>query len=121
MGGTPAGAHGLDPRVLSPSFVYATATPAEKARFEEVMDAADDIATAIGVILAHEVGHSIGLVARGPASGGLFGDDSLHNDSYGTGQVMNAVIGYESVTSLEYRFRPTNLAYLRERILLAPR
>src|SRR5690606_10454604 len=73
MGGTPAGSNPLDARVLAPDFDPAGATPAELARYTAVFAAADDWATVIGTILAHEVGHAVGLVAEGRTSAGLHG------------------------------------------------
>jgi hypothetical protein len=118
MGGIPAGAHALDTAVLAPDFDYATANSSERARWNTIMAAADDWATVIGIILAHEVGHSVGLVAPGPAPGGLFGDASLHNTFSGAAEVMAASVGYEAMTTLDYGFRDLDLAYLRQRVLL---
>lgn len=118
MGGTPAGANALDATVLAPAFDYATANATQRARWQTIMDAADDWASVIGIILAHEVGHSVGLVAPGAAPSGLFGDASLH-DTYATAaEVMAASVGYEAMTSLDYHFRDIDLAYLRHRVLL---
>lgn len=118
MGGTPAGAHALDPVVLSATFDYANATTQQRARWQTVMDAADDWAVVIGIILAHEVGHSVGLVAPGAAPRGLFGDSSLHDTYASAAEVMAASVGYEAMTSLDYQFRDIDLAYLRQRVLL---
>lgn len=118
MGGTPAGSHPHDATVLSPTFDYASATASERARYNTVMSAADDWAAVIGVILAHEVGHSIGLVAPGAMPNGLFGDSSLHNTYASAAEVMAPSVGYEAMTSLDYQFRDIDLAYLRQRILL---
>ncbi len=118
MGGTPAGSHPLDAAVLRADFNYATATTAQRARWQTVMDAADDWAAVMGIILAHEVGHSIGLVAPGAAPNGLFGDGSLHNTYAGAAEVMAPSVGYEAMTTLDYAFRDIDLAYLRQRVLL---
>ncbi|MCB9881078.1 MAG: Ig-like domain-containing protein [Planctomycetes bacterium] len=118
MGGTPVGMHAHDAQVLADTFVYATATPEERARLDTILTAADNLARAIGVILAHEIGHSIGLVPEGVPSSGLHGDRTLHNATTGIEDVMSAILGYESLTTVEFSFRPLNLAYLRERILL---
>jgi hypothetical protein len=72
----------------------------------------------MGVILAHEVGHSVGLVAPGPMPTGLFGDSSLHDTFAGAAEVMAPAVGYESMTVLDYAFRDIDLAYLRQRVLL---
>lgn len=118
MGGTPAGAHALDSIVLSSSFDYGAATTAQRARWQVVMDAADDWASVMGIILAHEVGHSVGLVAPGAAPGGLYGDSSLHDTFSGATDVMAPSVGYESMITLDYRFRDLDLAYLRHKVLL---
>jgi hypothetical protein len=118
MGGTPAGAHALDAAVLRADFNYTTATTAQRARWQTVMDAADDWASVIGIILAHEVGHSVGLVAPGASPNGLFGDASLHDTYAGATEVMAPSVGYEAMTTLDYSFRDIDLAYLRQRVLL---
>ncbi len=118
MGGTPAGAHALDNVVLSANFDYSTATTAQRARWQTIMNAADDWALVIGIILAHEVGHSVGLVAPGAAPSGLFGDSSLHDSYAGAAEVMAPSVGYEAMTALDYAFRDIDLAYLRQRVLL---
>jgi hypothetical protein len=118
MGGTSVGANALDATVLATSFDYATASSNERARWLQIMQAADDWAAVIGIILAHEVGHSVGLVAPGAAPSGLFGDNSLHDSYAGVTEVMAPSVGYEAMTSLDYSFRDIDLAYLRQRILL---
>lgn len=72
----------------------------------------------MGVILAHEIGHSVGLVAPGASPIGLHGDDSLHDDYGGSTDVMAAAVGYDSLVSLDYAFRDLDLAYLRQRLML---
>jgi hypothetical protein len=118
MGGTPAGSHPLDATVLRASFNPNTATGQEYARWLVVMRAIDDWALVIGTVLAHEVGHAVGLVAPGNAPRGLFGDSSLHNTNASAAEVMAPAVGYEAMVSLDYHFRDTNMAYLRHRILL---
>ncbi len=118
MGGTPAGAHSLDAAVLATSFDYANAPSGQRARWLTIMQAADDWASVMGVILAHEVGHSVGLVAPGNAPSGLFGDSSLHDSYAGAAEVMAPSVGYEAMITLDYAFRDIDLAYLRQRILL---
>ncbi|MCR9243834.1 MAG: Ig-like domain-containing protein [bacterium] len=118
MGGVPAGAGPLDATVLAENFDFANANSSERARYLSIMQAADDWSTVMGIILAHEVGHSVGLVAPGPAPGGLFGDSSLHNTYAGAAEVMAPSVGYEAMLTLDYHFRDIDLAYLRQRILL---
>ena len=118
MGGVPAGADPLDAAVLAPGFDYDAASGSARARWTTIMQAADQWATVIGIVLAHEVGHSVGLVAPGPSPVGLFGDSSLHNTFASAVEVMAATLGYEAMATLDYAFRDIDLAYLRQRILL---
>lgn len=118
MGGTPAGAHALDARVLAIDFDPVTASAAERARWDTIWRAADDWAVAVGTILAHEVGHAVGLVAPGTASTGLFGDATLHDDYSEPGLVMAPAIGFDAVVAIPFAFRDLDAAYLRQRVLL---
>jgi hypothetical protein len=118
MGGTPAGAGALDATVLAAGFDPGTATTEQRARWTVVMTAVDDWAAVVGTILAHEIGHAIGLVAPGPAPSGLYGDSSLHNANAGAAEVMAPAVGYEAMVTLPYAFRDLDLAYLRQRIVM---
>lgn len=118
MGGTPVGAHVHDAAALRADFDPDTATGSQRARRETVLAAVDDWAAMVGIVLAHEVGHSVGLVAPGDAPTGLYGDASLHNSFAGATEVMSASVGYEAMVTLAYAFRDLDLAYLRHRTLL---
>jgi len=118
MGGTPAGSSPLDAVVLRADFDYDAANPSQRARWNTIMAAADDWSSVIGVILAHEVGHSVGLVAPGAMPNGLFGDSSLHDTYASAAEVMAPSVGYEAMISLDYKFRDIDLAYLQQRVLL---
>ncbi len=118
MGGTPVGSNPVDAQVFQSSFDLANATSAQLARRNAVLRAVEDWGKAIGTVLAHETGHSVGLVAPGPAPSGLFGDSSLHNANASAAEVMAAAVGYEAMVSLEYAFRDTDAAYLRHRIFV---
>ena len=80
--------------------------------------AADAWATAVGTILAHEIGHSVGLTATGADAAGLHGDASLHNVAASNRDVMAAALGFDALTALAFRFRPLNDAYLRQAVML---
>ena len=118
MGGTPAGQHTLDGTVLAKGFDYNSASSEEKARYNSVFTAADDWATAIGTILAHEIGHSVGLTPAGGNPQGLHGDGTLHNELASPTDVMASAVGYSSLITLNFSFRDLNLAYLRQRLIL---
>jgi len=117
IGGTPAGSDPLDAVVLVSGFDIDHANSTQRARWRAVMDAIDDWAVVTGTVLAHEVGHAVGLVAPGAAPGGLYGDASLHNANASAAEVMAPAVGYEAILSLTYAFRDLDIAYLRHRIV----
>jgi hypothetical protein len=118
LDGEPAGTHVLDPIVLAIDFDPTTARPNELARWTAIMQAADDWAVCVAVILAHEIGHAVGLVATGRHSAALFGDATLHNEFADPGEVMSPAIGFDAMIALPFAFRDLNLAYLRQEVLL---
>jgi hypothetical protein len=83
-----------------------------------VLAAAGNWSKVIAIVLAHEIGHSVGLVAPGAAPSGLHGDASLHNSFAGATEVMAANIGYETMVSMPYAFRDIDMAYLRQRVVM---
>lgn len=94
-------------------------------------------ARTLAVVVAHECGHSMGLVANGPMPAGLYGGDPVNfplspgltsRSANGHIQnldlfpadaqnVMSPAIDFESALSPQTSFNSLNLAYLRERIL----
>ncbi|MFN9945369.1 MAG: Ig-like domain-containing protein [Planctomycetota bacterium] len=118
MGGTPVGSHPHDAAVLRDDFDPAAATSSERARRETALAAVADWSKVVAIVLAHEIGHSVGLVAPGAAPSGLFGDASLHNSFAGATEVMAANIGYETMVTMPYAFRDIDMAYLRQRVLV---
>ena len=72
----------------------------------------------MGTILAHEIGHSVGLVAMGPNPNGLHGDESLHDLHAQGSDVMASAVSYESLITLTFAFRDLDLSYLRQRVLM---
>ncbi len=118
FGGTPAGAGPLDSAVLGPGFDPSTASPAEMARFLAVALAVERFSRSTGVILAHELGHSFGLVETGLPPGGLHGTASKHNLNGEALDVMLSGLSWTNLVLLPVRFRPINRAYLREGLVL---
>ncbi|MEZ5965703.1 MAG: Ig-like domain-containing protein [Planctomycetota bacterium] len=118
MGGTPVGSGDDDAIVVAAGFDYVRATSEQRLRYDAIFRAADEWATAVGIVLAHEVGHSVGLVAEGPSPLGLYGDASLHDEAAGVADVMAPAVGYDSLIQLDYAFRDLDLAYLRQRLIL---
>ncbi|HKB15398.1 MAG TPA: Ig-like domain-containing protein [Planctomycetota bacterium] len=118
FGGTPAGAHPLDSTVLGPGFDPSTASPAEMDRFLAIGLAVERFSRSTGVVLAHELGHSFGLVETGLPPEGLHGTASKHNLNGAALDVMLSSFSWNSLALLPVRFRPINRAYLREAVVL---
>ncbi len=133
LGGTPFGEHVLDAALLAPDFDLPSAGPAQIARLFAVFDAIDAFVRVVSVATAHEVGHMLGLVAHGPAPGGLWGGSrgaaTDHNVAASGGApsgnfVMNAgsEFRFDEITGRGAEgppvFRPLNWAYLRDRVVL---
>lgn len=131
-GGTPIGAHALDPIVLAPGFDPASASTAELARHDLVFDALDAFAQTVAVGAAHEVGHTLGLSAPGPAPGGLYGGTSggnLQHDVSAAGgwpsenfiMKFGGAFSFAAITGRQGYpkpfFRPIHWAYLTNRLV----
>jgi len=131
--GTPAGEHALDPIVLAPSFdrlAYGN-TAAQNDRYDDLWVAIEAWGRGVSVILAHEIGHSIGLCTNGAPPSGLFGGASsaefagtyttpYHIDTPGN-NLMAAALSFTSALVVGYggyRFNELNEAYLRQWHLL---
>ncbi|MGE0143635.1 MAG: hypothetical protein AB7I19_10945 [Planctomycetota bacterium] len=103
------------------------------ARTTQIDNALAGLARAVAVVIAHECGHSMGLVANGAMPRGLYGNDSINFPGSGSGanlhietpglfpngaqNVMSASISYDSAIHPSTGFNSLNLAYLRERAL----
>jgi len=95
--------------------------------------AIDRLARFAAVTLAHECGHSMGLVTDGPMPGGLYGGDSVNFPGSttahiklgpatgifpnGAQEVMQPTIGFHACQHPDTGFNPLEMAYLRERVL----
>jgi hypothetical protein len=126
----PVGDGPLDAIVLGGG--YDPGDPDQLARRTEIEIAVEAFAQAVATILAHEVGHSLGLVPPGAPGGGLFGGGSgpalNHNQVPGGGNpaanlLMNAGSTFSfaelsGVGSAVPTFRELNWAYLRGRLVL---
>lgn len=131
--GTPVGDHAEDPTVLAPGFDPDSPanSAAQNARYDDIADAVDAFARVVAVVLAHEIGHSVGLVANGAPRAGLFGGEnqaafsgayttSFHLDTPGN-NIMAASISFSGAISTGSSapfFNELNLAYLQHRLLL---
>jgi hypothetical protein len=131
--GTALGFNSDDVTVLSPSFNRSSSgnTVQQNRRYDDIELAIDGIARSVSVIAAHEIGHSLGLVANGAPTAGLFGGEylasfagpytnSYHLDSPGN-DIMAASLSFtSSITTgpAGPKFNELTMAYLLERILL---
>ena len=121
-GGTAIGDDASDgARLLDPSFDARAAT----------MDAAIvAMAQAAAIIVAHECGHSMGLVVDGAMPAGLYGDMSaffagstsghIRNAALfpvGSTNVMSPALSFQAMQSTFTAFNDLNLAFLMEQVL----
>jgi hypothetical protein len=136
-GGTPVGEDASDDDVLAGTFDRSTSGNAtHNARYDAIMDAIELIALYTSVVFAHEVGHSIGLVANGAPKTGFFGNahedndftdatstkknTSHHLDFAGVNDIMGATVGFGAATRTgteAKRFNPQIIGHLLGRIV----
>ncbi|TPW09109.1 MAG: hypothetical protein FD127_4244, partial [Acidimicrobiaceae bacterium] len=131
--GTVVGHHADDVTVLSPGFDRSAGgnTAAQNSRYDQIATAIDSIARAVATILAHEIGHSVGLVANGAPTGGLFGGEYLasfagaYTNTYhldtSANDIMAASLSFTGMISTGASapsFPELILAYLLEQVLL---
>ncbi|MEM7206058.1 MAG: hypothetical protein AAF628_37735 [Planctomycetota bacterium] len=120
--GTPIGDDAQDAARLAGSVTDTRATT--------ISNAIARFARAVSVIVAHECGHSMGLVQDGAMPLGLYGDSGsfpgsssghINNDDSlfpGAAQnVMSPLISFSGAVNSGTGFNGLNLAYLRERVL----
>lgn len=75
-GGTPVGEHAEDDDVLAGAFDRTSTnnTQAQNDRYDAIMDAIEACAMSISGVTAHEIGHSVGLVADSGPKKGMMGN-----------------------------------------------
>jgi hypothetical protein len=82
-GGTAVGEGALDDDVLAGGYdrtsSAGTNTQAMKDRYDQIMDAIEAAALSVSGVTAHEIGHSVGLVADGGPKTGAFGNAPYTN------------------------------------------
>jgi hypothetical protein len=121
LGGTAVGANSQDGERL-----VGTRTDG---RANDILGAIDEFARFTAVVLAHECGHSMGLVQNGAMPVGLYGNDStnfpgssdghIRNTSLfpaGATNVMSPSLSYSAAVNPASAFNTLNLAYLREQV-----
>jgi hypothetical protein len=134
-GGTPIGQHADDGTVLAGSFDRASGgnTQAQNDRYDAIFDAIEVSALAVSSVVAHEIGHSTGLVPDGAPKTGLFGHAHRNNTfteatsaspntpshlDYVGNDVMSPSSSTDErlATGADFaRFNPFNDGYLRHR------
>ncbi|MEE2887729.1 MAG: hypothetical protein VX951_09905 [Planctomycetota bacterium] len=101
------------------------------ARGLKIQRAIEDLARFTALVLAHECGHSMGLVEDGAMPTGLYGGDSVNFPSSTSGHIkmpdsvfsggslniMTPAIGYIGGVDGSSKFNSLNLAYLREQVV----
>jgi hypothetical protein len=135
-GGTPIGEHALDAVVLSGQLAPNEVTREQLERYLQIAYALDAFARVIAVAAAHEVGHTLGLSAPGPAPAGLFGGSegtARDHDLTARGEpprenyIMNfgGSFSFAEITGRKGQpspfFRPIHWAYLTNRLVRSER
>ncbi|MEZ4459194.1 MAG: PKD domain-containing protein [bacterium] len=72
--GVPVGADPLDSQIFSPDFDPAKANAETRTRYHALRDVANNIALALAPVIAHEMGHAMGLMPDGLPPEGFFGN-----------------------------------------------
>lgn len=119
LGGVPIGGNAQDGQRLTGSLTDARAT--------QIATAISGMARFTALIIAHECGHSVGLVANGAMPLGLYGDDSVNFPGSADGHIRNTAqfpsgainvmspsVSYDTAIHVSTKFNSLNLAYLRE-------
>ncbi|MBM4059962.1 MAG: hypothetical protein FJ265_02550 [Planctomycetes bacterium] len=120
-GGTPIGGNPQDGQRLLGTLADPRATA--------IRTAIDDFARFTAVVVAHECGHSMGLVQNGAMPNGLYGNDATNfpgsSDGHirnvslfpsGASNVMSPALSYGNAVHPNTAFNSLNLAYLREQV-----
>ena len=131
--GTPIGTDPIDRIILGDGFDRSSPASSLEAnrRYDRLVDAVDAWSRMVALVTAHEIGHSLGLVANGPPPGGLFGGErnavfagpytnAFHLDTVG-GNIMSAALSfYNALLDGEEapRFNALHWAYLLGRVRL---
>jgi hypothetical protein len=129
--GVPMGEHPGDDLAMDPSFdPLAGARQDVVERHQLYRLVIDLLGQALAATLAHEIGHSLGLVPPGPPPMGLFADmpalsltdhdiDGWHIDTPGLNIMQTgAVTSWFEAVGQEMRFNALNIAYLRRRLVV---
>ena len=140
MGGTPLGEMEGDDLVIDLQIPAGQLPPHLASRRTVYTMMLDALSAGLGALMAHEIGHSLGLVAYGPPPYGLFGSEKnaiefvvnpkgcagAHLDTEGP-NLMAAGPGSGNMSAFDisilftpFFFNELNLAYLQGRVLLAP-
>ena len=106
------------------------------ARSTQIVNALTRMARFAAVILAHECGHSMGLVANGAMPTGLYGNDSVNFAVFPSDaadghikmpaslfpgvseNIMSPAFDFDSALAPDTQFNSLNRAYLREFVLV---
>lgn len=126
VGGTPIGNQGGDATRLQ-AVLAGTATTGREGL---MATAITSLARFAATVLAHECGHSMGLVQNGAMPTGLYGNDPVNfpgstdghirngQPMYPTGatNVMSPTLTFSAAISPNTTFNSLNLAYLREQV-----
>ncbi|MFU8804251.1 MAG: hypothetical protein ACNA8W_10610, partial [Bradymonadaceae bacterium] len=128
--GDPFGTLPNEDRIFDADFDRGELSAVVRNRYIIIELAAEKGGLAIAAVLAHEIGHSLGLVAPGPPPQGLFAGipglpftqsdlDDAHVDTPGM-NIMQSGSSFNMAEALNTvpRFNALNMAYMRRRIVV---
>lgn len=128
--GDPFGTFPGEEGILTPEFDLRSASNGVRNRYNIIKLAVEKGGMAIAAVLAHEMGHSLGLVAPGPPPLGLFAGiaglpftgsdlDDAHIDTAGLNLMQSgSAFNLSQALTATPRFNELNMAYLRRRIVV---
>ncbi|MBN1944761.1 MAG: hypothetical protein JW797_03750 [Bradymonadales bacterium] len=130
--GIPVGEADMDAEIFSEQFDYQAADYATRMRYSRIRLVIELMIKGVSALVAHEMGHSLGLVAPGAPPSGLFGgvydpawmsseSNSTHIDTFGLNVMQTGGSLMADPTGIldeEVTFYPLNLAYLRGRVIV---
>ncbi|MDJ0787498.1 MAG: hypothetical protein QNK05_11865 [Myxococcota bacterium] len=131
-GGTPIGEHPLDETILTRGFEPRDAGPVAQVRWLQVERAIARFSQALASVIAHEVGHSLGLVSPGIPPAGLGGGLEGEGFSHASDALLNLMspgsrLRFADLAGIEGGgppgFRALDWAYLQDQVIVdsAPR
>ncbi|MCA8939841.1 MAG: hypothetical protein KDB07_08540, partial [Planctomycetes bacterium] len=115
--GMPVGTHGDDSTILDPNATPSSFTATERERYIGLLSVMDTVALDAARVVAHEIGHSVGLIEDGNPGAGMYGGVATYTgstsghvklDSYFMGNGQNVMSPSGGLLNSHSRFTAFN-------------